>query len=966
MGIQYFNCKEFRNFAKECRKPKRAIDYTYHKEKMLLCKKAKKGVLLQAEQADWLEDTDEQVDEHELEAHYIYMAKIQEVHTTDTGPSFDDEPLEEVHSNDDYNVFANEIHHYEKPVSIDNTCDGKGNDLLSGNHGSDLYTISLQEISSPTPICFMAKASPTQAWLWHRRLSHLNFDTINLLYKKDIVNGLPKLKYAKDQLCFSCELIKAKQSAFKTKIVPSLKGRLNFLIWTYVVQCGLKASMERNTFCIKFLNKTLHAYFKEEGIEHQNSTPRTPEQNEVVQRRNRTLVEAARTMLFAYKLPLFFWAEAIAAACYTQNRSLIIHRHEKTPYHIINGRKPSLKHLHIFGCTCYIAQDGENLNKMKEKRDSCILVGYSTRSKGYKVYNKRTRLIVRYIHINFDEIKELSKASDYDNSGPAAQRQNMSSEQTDMTFKHNSSSLSIQDHNNEPSSSMLVPNISPPADTNAPSLQELEFLFSPLFEEYFTARNQSLSKSSSLLDNSTNQNTQPTTNIQPTTELITPTINVNAKENNNDQAADAQIDENKFYNIFNTPVHEEAESSTRYVDNSNMHTFYQRHQSEYRWTKDHPLEQGIDFEEYFAPVARLEAVRLFIAYAAHKSFPIYQMDVKTAFLNGPMNEERNTVLDDKLVSWMSKKHNCTAMSSAKISLNFAVYAKLNYAFVTFLTVFCNITQSCAGSRDRPPMLATGRYAQCQPATDDTPAVEEQTVLEKFSYITPENKAHYDVKKEAIQLILTGIEDDIYSTVNARKTAHEMWIAIERLQHGESFNKQDIKTSLFWEFGRFTSRDGESNESYYSRYKNDNQTGQFGNQRIVTVAGARETVSCQVVQQTGIECFNCKEFGHFAKECRKPKREKDYTYHKEKMLMCQQAHYIYIAKIHEVYTTDTGPSFDDGPLEEVHSNYDYNVFANERHHSEQPVSIDNTCVMEKVDSNFISNSLDMCDNDNQSD
>ncbi|GJZ99160.1 integrase, catalytic region, zinc finger, CCHC-type containing protein [Tanacetum coccineum] len=184
----------------------------------------------------------------------------------------------------------------------------------------------------------------------------------------------------------------------------------------------------------EFLNKTLHVFFKEEGIKHQTSTPQTPEQNGVVERQNRTLVEASRTMLSASKLPLFFWAKAIATACYTQNRSIIIPTHEKTAYHIINDKKPSIKHLHIFGCTCYLTRDGENLDKMKEKRDPCILVGYSNQSKGYHVYNKRTRLIVESIHLRFDEIKEMSemsvandtsslvpqrqKASDYDNSDP--------------------------------------------------------------------------------------------------------------------------------------------------------------------------------------------------------------------------------------------------------------------------------------------------------------------------------------------------------------------------------------------------------------------------------------------------------------------------------------------------------------------------------------------------------------------
>ncbi|GJS42153.1 retrovirus-related pol polyprotein from transposon TNT 1-94 [Tanacetum coccineum] len=136
-----------------------------------------------------------------------------------------------------------------------------------------------------------------------------------------------------------------------------------------------------------------------------------PEQNDVVERQNRTLIEAARTTLSPFKLPLFFWAEAIATACYTQNRSILIPSHEKAAYHVINDRKPLIRHLYIFGCTCYLTRDSENLDKMKEKGDPCILVGYATQSKGYRVYNKRTRLIVESIHIKFDEIKEMSETS---------------------------------------------------------------------------------------------------------------------------------------------------------------------------------------------------------------------------------------------------------------------------------------------------------------------------------------------------------------------------------------------------------------------------------------------------------------------------------------------------------------------------------------------------------------------------
>ncbi|GJR57138.1 retrovirus-related pol polyprotein from transposon TNT 1-94 [Tanacetum coccineum] len=212
--------------------------------------------------------------------------------------------------------------------------DLQGNDLLTGNRGSDLYTISLQETTSSTPICFVAKASPTQAWLWHRRLSYLNFDYITLLSKKDIVIGLPKLKYVKDQL-FQGRLNLLHMDLCGPIRVASINGKKYILVivndysrytWTLflrskdetpevlkdfltMIQRNLQAQVisvrtDRGT---EFLNKTLHAYFKEEGNEHQTSlhepylTKRPLLKDEPLH-----LVEAARTMLSASKLPLSF------------------------------------------------------------------------------------------------------------------------------------------------------------------------------------------------------------------------------------------------------------------------------------------------------------------------------------------------------------------------------------------------------------------------------------------------------------------------------------------------------------------------------------------------------------------------------------------------------------------------------------------------------------------------------------
>ncbi|GJU29673.1 retrovirus-related pol polyprotein from transposon TNT 1-94 [Tanacetum coccineum] len=371
--------------------------------------------------------------------------------------------------------------------------DLKGNDLLRGYRGTNLYSITLQDTSTPNPICLMAKASSSQAWLWHRRLSHLNFDTIKLLSKYDIVTGLPKLKFVKDNLCSSCELGKAKRKSFKTRNTPSSKRRLQIL---HMDLCG--------PMRVESFNGKKYVL-------------------------NRTLIEAARTMLSAAKVPLFFWAKAIATTCFTQNRSLVIPRHEKTPYHIINGRKPSVKFFHIFGSLCYIVRDGENLDKMKEKD-----------------------------HVSSDPVPQcLTTALEHDSLSPGPQSQE---------------------------------NVPQAAETVTTS-NELDLLFSLMFDELLNGTTQVVSKSSVVTTaDAPNQRQQ-----QHTTPSTSTTV---------DEAMQKNIT-----------------SVDRLV------------------SKGYSQQEGIDFEESFSLVVRLEAVRLFVAYAAHKSFPIYQMDVKTAFLNGPLKEE---------------------------------------------------------------------------------------------------------------------------------------------------------------------------------------------------------------------------------------------------------------------------------------------------------------------------------------
>nr|GEU95863.1 hypothetical protein [Tanacetum cinerariifolium] len=232
-----------------------------------------------------------------------------------------------------------------------------GVDLLSRNRTTNLYTINLHEMASASPICLMARASSTKSWLWHQRLSHLSFDTINDLAKNDLVSSLPKFKNHKEHLCPSCEQGKSKRVSHPPKLVPNSRQR----------------------------NQVLKEYFDSVGISHQVSSVRTPQQNGVVERRNRTLVEAARTMLILSHAPLFIWAEAIATACFTQNRSIIHRRFNKTPYELINGRKSDISFLHVFGALCYPKNDCEDIGKLGAKGDIGFFIGYSADSYAFRV-----------------------------------------------------------------------------------------------------------------------------------------------------------------------------------------------------------------------------------------------------------------------------------------------------------------------------------------------------------------------------------------------------------------------------------------------------------------------------------------------------------------------------------------------------------------------------------------------------
>nr|GEV49033.1 retrovirus-related Pol polyprotein from transposon TNT 1-94 [Tanacetum cinerariifolium] len=242
--------------------------------------------------------------------------------------------------------------------------DTDGVELIKGFRGSNLYTISVEDMMKSFPICLLSKASKNKSWLWHRRLNHLNFGTINDLSRKDLVRGLPRLKFEKDHLCSVCQLGKSKKHTHKPKAENTNLEVLNTL---HIDLCGpmrvqtinrkkyilvivddysrftwvkfLRSKDENPEVVIKFLQQI------QVGIFHQMTVPMTPQQNGVVKRRNRTLVEAARTMLIFSKALMFLWAEVVATA--------------------------------VFGALYYPTNDYEDLVKLQPTADIGIFVGYA-------------------------------------------------------------------------------------------------------------------------------------------------------------------------------------------------------------------------------------------------------------------------------------------------------------------------------------------------------------------------------------------------------------------------------------------------------------------------------------------------------------------------------------------------------------------------------------------------------------
>jgi hypothetical protein len=471
---------------------------------------------------------------------------------------------------------------------------------------------------------------------------------LSRISKNDLVKGLPKLNFKKDHFCDSCQQGKMHRSTFKSKKVVSTKRPLELLhidlfgpsriaslngskyvlvivddysrfTWTYFLKHKNDAFSEFTSFCKliqnqkstsiisirsdhggEFENDLFSDFCKKYGIFHEFSFPRTPQQNGVVERKNRTLQECARTLLCDSNLPKHFWAEAISCACYVLNRVLLRPILNKTSFELFYDKIPKISYFRVFGCKCFILNTKDNLDKFDSKSDEGIFVGYSMRSKAYRIFNKKTSSIEESLNVVFDENVSCDRLINLDDD-------------IDETISIDSEKVVINDNSTLPRSFVEVrdhphENILGNISDNVRTRSQLDLFSCIAFTSIVEPKNidEAIIDEFWLLAMQEELNQFTRNDVW---DLVPRSKNIST-------IGTKWIFRNKLDEHGNV-----VRNKARLV------------------AQGYSQEEGIDYDETYAPVARLESIRLLLAYACYMNFKLYQMDVKNAFLNGFIKEE---------------------------------------------------------------------------------------------------------------------------------------------------------------------------------------------------------------------------------------------------------------------------------------------------------------------------------------
>ncbi|GJT48338.1 putative ribonuclease H-like domain-containing protein [Tanacetum coccineum] len=666
--------------------------------------------------------------------------------------------------------------------------------LLKVPRHDNMYSFDLKNVvPSGGLTCLFAKATIDESNLWHRRLGHINFKTMNKLVRGNLVRGLPSKLFENDHTCVACQKGKQHKASCKTKLVSSISQPLQMLHMDLFGPTSVR-SINHKTYCLvvtddfsrfswvfflatkdetsgilktfitgienqinhkvkiircdngtEFKNNDMNQFCGMKGIKREFSVARTPQQNGVAKRKNRTLIEATRTMLADSLLPTTFWAEAVNTACYVQNRVLVTKPHNKTPYELLHGKPPSISFMRPFGCPVTILNTLDPLGKFDGKADEGFLVGYSINSKAFRVFNTRTRKVEENLHITFLENKPNVVGSGPDwlfdidlltnsmNYEPV-----IAGNQTNRNagIKDNVDAIPTQQYillpllfDSPQSSEDAVADDAGKKTTEEPANKgerngqekeggasnkegdrnvqdlraELDNLLVQQKQGYAnnTNRVSTVSPSISVAGQSfINANDLPTNpimlDLEDTTDLLNTSVFSGAYD---DEDVGAEADLNNLETTMNLHQKVEENNHKDYQNCLFAYFFSQiepkkvtqaltdpswievmqdellqfilqkvwrlvdlpkgKHAIGTKWVyknkKDergivvrnkarlvaqgYTQEEGIDYDEVFAPDARIKAIRLFLAYASFMGFIVYKMDVNSAFLYGTIEEE---------------------------------------------------------------------------------------------------------------------------------------------------------------------------------------------------------------------------------------------------------------------------------------------------------------------------------------
>ncbi|GJR52429.1 retrovirus-related pol polyprotein from transposon TNT 1-94 [Tanacetum coccineum] len=533
--------------------------------------------------------------------------------------------------------------------------------------------------------------------LWHRLFLNLNFGSINHLARHGLVRGLPKLKFEKDHLCSACALGKSSKKPHKPKSedtnqeklyllhmdlcgpmrVASVNGKKYILVivddysrFTWVkclrskdeapafiinflkmIQVRLKETVRRirTDNGTEFVNQTLREYYEKAGISHETSVARSPQQNGVVKRRNRTLIEAARTMLIYAKAPLFLWAEAVATACYTQNRSMIRRRHGKTPYELLHDKPPDLSYLHVFGALCYPTNDSENLGKLQPKADIVTNPSTNVDLQAPEVIAPIPEAVAPEHAVSTGS----PSSTTVDQDAPSPSNSHTTQETPTPIISHDveedNHDIEVAHMGNDPYFGIPIPEV--PSDQSSSS----DVIHTIVHPDHQVSEHNSKWTKDHPLENIIGALDRPvSTRLQLHEQalfcyydaFLTSVEPKNYKEALTQacwiEAMQEELHEFERLEVWELvpPPDKAFVISLKWIYKVKLDELGGILKNKARLVaRGYRQEEGIDFEESFAPVARLEAIRIFLAFAAHMNMVIYQMDVKTAFLNGNLREE---------------------------------------------------------------------------------------------------------------------------------------------------------------------------------------------------------------------------------------------------------------------------------------------------------------------------------------